>query len=156
MNLIKELKPFESQIDAFKKGYGITDTEAISKLSDIWDKFTLTRKKEIYGTDSIDIPKTKTNCSSCIKDMMTMLVNWSNIETAASQEKKKPLVEFKGVPDKAPVMDSVGNLRHTQTTSTPAWKSFQDLKKEASKIGVKFTPKTSKEELIKLIAQMKA
>ena len=142
MNLIKELKPFESQIDAFKKGYGISDTEAITKLAEIWDKFTLTRKKQIYGTDSIDIPKTKTNCSSCIKDMMTMLVNWSNIETAASQEKKKPLVEFKGVPDKVVNAAPVGK--------------FQDLKKEASKLGVKFTPKTSKEELIKLIAQMKA
>ena len=101
MNLLKELKPFHKQIDAFKSGYGITDTVAIQKLADIWDAFADTRKKAIYGSDSAVIPRTKTTCASCIKDMMNMLCNWREIVTREEGEK---LVEFKSVKAKVEVV----------------------------------------------------
>lgn len=93
MNLLKELKPFAAQLDHFKGGYGITDTIAINKLADIWDRFADTRKKEIYGSDTVIIPKTKTSCASCIKDMMNMLINWRRIVEGEGGD----LVEFKSV-----------------------------------------------------------
>jgi hypothetical protein len=93
MNLLNELKPFAAQLDHYKQGYGITDTIAINKLADIWDRFADTRKKEIYGSDTVIIPKTKTSCASCIKDMMNMLVNWRRIVEGEGGD----LVEFKSV-----------------------------------------------------------
>ena len=102
MNLLKELEPFHKQIDAFKAGYGITDTVAIQKLADIWDAFADTRKKAIYGSDSAVIPRTKTTCASCIKDMMNMLCNWREIVTREEGEK---LVEFKSVKAKVEVVN---------------------------------------------------
>ena len=101
MNLLKELEPFHKQIDAFKAGYGITDTVAIQKLADIWDAFADTRKKAIYGSESAVIPRTKTTCASCIKDMMNMLCNWREIVTREEGEK---LVEFKSVKAKVEVV----------------------------------------------------
>jgi len=109
MNLLKELKPFHKQIDAFKSGYGITDTVAIQKLADIWDAFADTRKKAIYGSDSAVIPRTKTTCAFCIKDMMNMLCNWREIVTREEGEK---LVEFKSVKAKVEVV----NPESTQAT----------------------------------------
>lgn len=124
MNLLKELEPFHKQIDAFKAGYGITDTVVIQKLADIWDAFgestrvyindkgievSESRKKSIYGSETAVIPRTKTTCASCIKDMMNMLCNWREIVTREEGEK---LVEFKSVKAKVEVV----NPESTQAT----------------------------------------
>ena len=162
MNLLKELEPFHKQIDAFKAGYGITDTVAIQKLADIWDAFADTRKKAIYGSDSAVIPRTKTTCASCIKDMMNMLCNWREIVTREEGEK---LVEFKSVKAKVEVVTPkvlVENVKGSYVDfSDPDvfaeldLDDIENLRNVLHARGIKFHHKMKKPKLLKLLNESK-
>lgn len=162
MNLLKELEPYHKNLDAFKAGYGITDTVVIQKLADIWDAFADTRKKAIYGSDNAVIPRTKTTCASCIKDMMNMLCNWREI---VQREEGEKLVEFKSVKAKVEVVkpktDWDGIVKSIETTveavnslrpdSFYSNLKMHELRRLAKDHKVSYTPKTKVPELIELI-----
>lgn len=78
MNFIRETDPYLRQLDAWKKGHGFSDTEALKRLADIWDEFKEIpeRKKVIYGTLNSAIPKTDLSCGSCVHDLLTFVWNW--------------------------------------------------------------------------------
>ena len=78
MNFIRETDPYLRQLDAWKKGHGFSDSEALKRLADIWDEFKEMpeRKKVIYGTLNSAIPKTDLSCGSCVHDLLTFVWNW--------------------------------------------------------------------------------
>lgn len=78
MNFIRETDPYLRQLDAWKKGHGFSDSEALKRLADIWDEFKEIpeRKKVIYGTLNSNIPKTDLSCGSCVHDLLTFVWNW--------------------------------------------------------------------------------
>lgn len=156
MNLLKALEPFAENLKHFKDGYGITDTIVIQKLADIWDAFADTRKKEIYGSDTVQIPKTKTSCSSCIKDMMNMLINWRRIVT----EEGNDYVEFNGVKDKRANVKEVSIKEAKQkvddvvASAGPAL-TFKEVHEQLTAKGIKYHHKAKLPSLLKLLNESK-
>lgn len=80
MNLIKELKPFNKTLDAWKKGQTIRDPKAIGKMAVIWQNFGKENAGTIYGRTNHKVPLTDVDCRSCVNDMFDFLYNWRNIE----------------------------------------------------------------------------
>jgi len=146
MNLLKELEPYHKNLDAFKAGYGITDTVVIQKLADIWDAFADTRKKAIYGSESAVIPRTKTTCASCIKDMMNMLCNWKGI---VEREEGEKLVDFKSVKAKVQVVKPEAIVINPDINDLKSVQSLLTIK------GVKFHHKMKLPKLLELLNESK-
>lgn len=144
MNLLKALEQLNHHLDHFKAGYGITDTVAIQKLADIWDEFAATRKKEIYGSEDVVIPRTKTSCASCIKDMMNLLYNWREI---VKREQAVHLVDFKAV--KPAKVETVV----PQSKDLSEDEKIKNAKAKLDALGVKYHWKSKIETLEQLIAQ---
>jgi len=156
MDFLKQLEPHTALIDAFDKGHGITDTVAINAIASIWDDFSKTKVKEIYGTAGFTPPPTNVGCASCIKDMMKLVVAWRRIEGQNS------LVPFKGIPQSAPkanVIEVRAEVKKTtpekQPTKKPDYSNlkFGELRGLAKKMGIKFSNKVSKQELIDLLSK---
>lgn len=80
MNLIKELKPYNDLLDQWKSGIAIRKPEEIEALADIWWEFAKENVVAVYGYANHKVPRTLTNCSSCIGDMFDFLYNWRAIE----------------------------------------------------------------------------
>ena len=158
MDFLKQLEPHTALIDAFDKGHGITDTVAINAIASIWDDFSKTKVKEIYGTAGFTPPPTNVGCASCIKDMMKLVVAWRRIEGQNS------LVPFKGIPQSAPKANvievRVAPKVETIAPVTPKGQKadysnmkFGELRGIAKKQGIKFSNKVSKQELIDLLSK---
>ena len=91
MDLLKELEPYNRDLDLFKQGHGVTKHARDSvELRDIWRRLQIKEAKTIYRrADAAPI-----ECKSCNPTMMKALVNWREIY------KRKETTYFKGVPDK--------------------------------------------------------
>lgn len=90
MDLLKELEPYNRDLDLFKQGHGVTKHARDSvELRDIWRRLQIKEAKTIYGrADAAPI-----ECKSCSPTMMKALVNWREIY------KRKDTTYFKGVPE---------------------------------------------------------
>lgn len=168
MNFIEETNFAARDLEAWKKGHGFSDKDKIKLLAQIWDEFKNIpeRKRVIYGTTSANAPKTDLSCGSCVQDLLTFVYNWRNI---CSNE--VPMMDFKGIPQanveikggtgegleidihtKLGTIEIEINPKDEQDALDPEAK-FPRLKQIASRLHVKFTPKTKKGDLKRLILE---
>jgi len=77
MNLLKELAPYQAEINAHARGFGMTNKVVATKLIDIWDiwKNIPEVSKRIYGSVK-NIPPTNKDCNSCCYNAIKDLINW--------------------------------------------------------------------------------
>lgn len=175
MNLLKSIAPFSKHIDAFEKGFGISDTVALAGLIEIWDAFKIipANAKVIYQNENMRAPKTDKGCQSCVAEAMRSLVNWRkkliseggsemDFKGDADQPKMAKVTELKKVVNKTikEVQDKVADViegstidetDHTQTPIDYSEIKMPELKKIAHKKGIEFYKTTTKVELIKMI-----
>ncbi len=137
MNFVKETDRFVRQLEAWKKGHGFSDREALQQLANIWDEFKNIpeNKKVIYGNAKAQPPKTDMGCSNCIADMLQFVWNWrKHLEHDVS-------TYFQGVPQ-AEVVEA--------KDQKPALK-MHELRSLAKKKGIHYTNKTTAAELNELL-----
>lgn len=79
MNLLKELEPFNKDLDHWKDGHGITTKKTINSLITIWYNWQKEKTAEIWGNPNRKIVKDSPSCGSCLRQMMQMLYNWRAI-----------------------------------------------------------------------------
>lgn len=79
MNLVKELEPFNEDLDNWKAGHGFSDREKLKQLAPIWVKFAQENVAEIYGNPAHKVKDIDLACGSCVKDMLQFLYNWREI-----------------------------------------------------------------------------
>ena len=82
MNLLKELAPYSAELNAYARGFGMSNTEVLGKLVDIWDKWKNIPEvsKQIHGSVKILAPTDK-GCGTCSNGTATALkslLNWKN------------------------------------------------------------------------------
>ncbi len=152
MNLLEAIKPYESSLNVFEKMKSLSDNITAGKLIDIWDEFKNQPENAviIFGRATMRQPKTDKGCGSCVNNALTSLLKW-----------RKHLIDtnipiFRGDADRPqmekPKVTEV-KLNESGIVIDYSKVKFQDLKKMASKLECKFTPSTSKENLIKLIIE---
>jgi hypothetical protein len=107
MDLLKELEPYNRDLDLFNQGHGVTKHARDSvELRDIWRRLQIKEAKTIYGrADAAPI-----ECKSCNPTMMKALVNWREIY------KRKDTTYFKGVPQE--VENGFDSMVEPDTLST--------------------------------------
>ena len=154
MNFIEETNKHVRALEAWKKGMGFSDREALQDLADIWDEFKAIPERSlvIYGKANANVPKTDIACSSCVFDMLTFVWNWRKI-----LEHEVPLVDFKGVPQASIEVYHVEVLsKVVETILKPEVdkltdKKMHEIRSIAKSIGIEYTNQTKKSELIELI-----
>lgn len=110
MNFILETDKFARQLEAWKKGHGFSDRDALQNMAEIWDTFKNIpeRKKVIYGSVTSSPPKTDLSCGSCVQDMLQMVYNWRTIC------ENEVTIYFTGVPQ-AEVIEAKMSFDNPQT-----------------------------------------
>lgn len=169
MNFIRETDPYLRQLDAWKKGHGFSDGEALKRLAAIWDEFKEIpeRKKVIYGTINSNIPKTDLSCGSCVHDLLTFVWNWRaalehEVSTYFEGVQVAEIVEPVKISfDKPQTFPEVEVSEETEklfqkwsmegrTLAFSEMKMHQ-LRSLAKKKGIEYSNKTTSKELIELL-----
>lgn len=138
MDLLKDLKPFKKELDAFLNERIFPHHNTLGKLAPIWNKYKKINKKTNAGTS-----ETNLGCAGCVRDMMKGLTAWRRILT------DDPTVHFKGVPQKksAPKIEKIDIIDYSKM-------KWPELKSHAKEKGMKMTQKTKKTEVIKWLENL--
>jgi len=155
MNLLKEIEPYQADIDRYLKGMGMTDRTKQQAIANIWDKFkNLPEVKAVIYPNvrtSSNIPPTDLACNDCFSRMI------NNIKTWQTRLNAEATVYFKGVPDvpKAKVTEVVKPTIKPSTVNVPvidfSQMKMHQLRSIAKKVSIVYSNKTTKEQLIKLL-----
>lgn len=122
MDLLKELEPYNRDLDLFKQGHGVTKHARDSvELRDIWRRLQIKEAKTIYRrADAQPI-----ECKSCNPTMMKALVNWREIY------KRKETTYFKGVPQEVEAEEDTDiEILPTHPTDFMKWGEFKTYCKD--------------------------
>lgn len=139
MNLLKELEPYNRDLDNWKSGHGFSNQEKLHKLADIWKRFQEFNKVEIYGNTNHIIPDMDWSCRGCINTMLRLLFNWrEKLEVEAP-------TYFQGVPSKKPLKPLKPKKIEIVDYRKLKW---SDLKKFAAEKGVKLVSKKKKDQIL--------
>lgn len=116
MSFLKEINPYMDSIcKALSHGSRI-DINKIKDINRIYNDLRVEESIEIYGRQKSlnDLPKVDLSCGQCVKSMFEQIIIWYG-------KKSKPIVEFKGVPQKEIVDDSDEAVRPDQLS----WGEFK-------------------------------
>jgi len=161
VNFIRETDPYLRDLDAWKKGHGFSNREALERLAAIWDEFKEIpeRKKVIYGNLSSNIPKTDLSCGSCVHDLLTFVWNWraalehevsTYFEGVQVAEVIEPVKISFDKPQTFPQPEPVYDILTLPVSDYSGLKMHQ-LRSLAKKKGIVYTNKTTSKELIELL-----
>ncbi|MGL4598538.1 MAG: hypothetical protein ACRCYO_13555 [Bacteroidia bacterium] len=99
MNLLKSLEPWAKHLDAFAKGFGISDRNALTELCNIWDQFKVIPANAAIIYQRVMIaPPTDKGCQSCVEEALRSLVNWRKkleAEQSVSADSDQPTKKAK-------------------------------------------------------------
>jgi hypothetical protein len=140
MDLIKELAPYKSQLDAYVKTKTMTDNAAKNALVKIWDRFINIpeHSKRAYGKET-KVPITDMTCDDCKMKAIRKLVAWSK-ELANDV----PKISMKMV--KSEVKEVATNVVNTIDRT-----NIESVKAALDKAQVKYHWKAKLETLVKLL-----
>lgn len=131
MDLLKELKPYEKDLDLKEKS-GSVSLENIDALRDLWVRVQEKHAKEIYGNANAK----PIRCNSCNNDVLDKLILWRNLY------RERQSVEFKAVPQP--------EVKESIAISQMKW---GELKSYAKELGIN-TKGMKKSEVIKAIKSL--
>jgi hypothetical protein len=132
MSFLKEINPYmDSILKALTHGSRI-DINKIKDINRIYNHLRVEESIEIYGRQKSlnDLPKVDLSCGQCVKSMFEQIIIWYG-------KKSEPIVEFKGVPQKEIVDDSVQIVSHSHLDL-----SWGEFKRYCSEQGLRVKGKT--------------
>lgn len=133
MDLLKQLKPFKKELDAWDNSGTFPKHQTLEKLAKVWDVYKVKNYKKCNAGTS----KTNLGCTGCIRDMIKGLTAWRRFHT------EDPTVHFKGIPEKVKEIkiETIKIIDYSKM-------KFMELKKLAKEKGMKLQNTTKKTEIV--------